>query len=247
MAARAIRASIESLGGPMNVIQWLTDPVNWSGANGIPARLVEQLVITGFAVLIAAAFALPVGIITGHIGRWNALVTSIANLGRAIPTFALLLLLAAVGGVGMQAAIFALALFAIPPILTNANIAISGVDLQVRTAGRAMGFTGGQSLWRIELPLGAPLIFAGLRTATVQVTATATLAALVGGGGLGRYILDGFGLQDTTMVLAGVALVAILTVTMEAGLAIAQAVVARRIGRAPGAVKSGFLRVLRTG
>lgn len=223
------------------------DPANWSGANGIPARLVEQLVITGFAVLIAAALALPLGIITGHTGRWSALVTSIANLGRAIPTFALLLLLAAVGGVGVQAAILALALFAIPPILTNANIAIAGVDPQVRTAARAMGFTGAQSLWRIELPLATPLIFAGLRTATVQVTATATLAALVGGGGLGRFILDGFALQDTTMVLAGVILVAIVTITMEAGLALVQASVTRRIDKTPGPVGSSFLRVLRSG
>lgn len=231
----------------MSVISWFMDPANWSGANGIPARLVEQLVITGFAVLIAAALALPLGIITGHTGRWSALVTSIANLGRAIPTFALLLLLAAVGGVGVQAAILALALFAIPPILTNANIAIAGVDPQVRTAARAMGFTGAQSLWRIELPLATPLIFAGLRTATVQVTATATLAALVGGGGLGRFILDGFALQDTTMVLAGVILVAIVTITMEAGLALVQASVTRRIDKTPGPVGSSFLRVLRSG
>jgi osmoprotectant transport system permease protein len=230
----------------MTLIQWFTDPANWSGANGIPNRLVEQLVITGCAVLIAAAFALPIGVITGHVGRWSGVVTSIANLGRAIPTFALLLLLAAVGGVGVQAAILALALFAIPPILTNANIAITGVDPQVRIAGKAMGFTGNQLLWRIEVPLATPLIFAGLRTATVQVTATATLAALVGGGGFGRYILDGFALQDTTMVLAGVVLVALLTITMEAALAVAQALVARRVGRTPDAVRTGFLRVLRT-
>ncbi len=230
----------------MSLIEWFSDPANWSGANGIPARLAEQLVITGFAVLIAAAIALPVGIITGHVGRWSSLVTSVANLGRAIPTFALLLLLAAVGGVGVSAAIVALALFAIPPILTNANVAIVGVDSQVRTAGRAMGFTGGQLLWRVELPLAMPLIFAGLRTATVQVTATATLAALVGGGGFGRYILDGFALQNTTLVLAGVVLVATLTITMEFVLALTQAVVTHRIGRDSGHMKSGFLRALRT-
>jgi osmoprotectant transport system permease protein len=230
----------------MTLIEWFTDPANWSGPNGIPVRLIEQLTITGFAVFIAAALALPIGVITGHIGRWSGVVTSIANLGRAIPTFALLLLLAAVGGVGVQAAILALALFAIPPILTNANIAIAGVDPQVRLSGKAMGFTSNQVLWRIEIPLATPLIFAGLRTATVQVTATATLAALVGGGGFGRYILDGFGLQNTTLVLAGVVLVAALTVSMEAGLALLQAGIARRIGKAQGAVRSGFLRALRT-
>lgn len=230
----------------MTVLEWFTDPANWSGPSGIPARLLEQLAITGMAVLIAAVIALPAGILTGHWGRGSAVVTSIANLGRAIPTFALLLLLASAGGVGVRAAVIALALFAIPPMLTNANVAITGVDPQVRTAGRAVGFTGGQLLWRVELPLALPLVFAGVRTATVQVTATATLAAFVGGGGLGRFILDGFGLQDTTMVLSGVILVAFVTVMVEAVLALVQAGVAHRIGRVPGPVVSGFLRVLRT-
>lgn len=225
---------------------WFTDPANWTGPAGIPARLTEQLVITGIAVAIAAVIALPVGVITGHLGKGGAVVTSIANLGRAIPTFALLLLLAAVGGVGVDAAIIALAIFAIPPMLTNANTAIANVDQQVRMAGRAMGFTGPQLLWRVELPLALPLTFAGIRTATVQVTATATLAALVGGGGLGRYILDGFGLQDTTMVIAGVILVAFVTMTMETFLALVQAGIARRIGRVPGRVSAGFLRAFRT-
>jgi osmoprotectant transport system permease protein len=144
------------------------------------------------------------------------------------------------------AAIIALVIFAIPPILTNANVAIAHVDPGVRNAGRAVGFTGRQLLWQIELPLGLPLIFAGIRTATVQVTATATLAALVGGGGLGRFILDGFALQDTTMVLAGVALVAIVTMTMEAALALVQALIARRIGRVEGRLNSSFLGVFRS-
>ncbi len=231
----------------MNVLIWFTDPANWSGPNGIPARLLEQFVITAVAVVIAAVIALPVGILTGHLGRGSAVVTSVANLGRAIPTFALLLLLAAAGGVGVSAAIIALTIFAIPPILTNANIAISGVDAQARMAGRAVGFTGRQLLSKVELPLALPLIFAGIRTATVQVTATATLAALVGGGGLGRFILDGFGLQDTTMVLAGVALVALVTMTMEGFLALVQAGIAHQLGRVPGRLTSSFLRVLRNG
>jgi osmoprotectant transport system permease protein len=230
----------------MNIWMWFTDPANWSGPTGIPARLIEQLVITGIAVAIAALIALPAGIITGHLGKGGAVVTSIANLGRAIPTFALLLLLAAAGGVGVSAAIIALVIFAIPPILTNANTAIVSVDPQVRTAGRAMGFTGPQLLWQVEMPLALPLTFAGIRTATVQVTATATLAALVGGGGLGRFILDGFGLQDTTMVIAGVLLVAFVTMTMEAFLALAQAGIAHRIGHVSGRVSSGFLQAFRT-
>jgi osmoprotectant transport system permease protein len=230
----------------MSIWMWFTDPANWTGPGGIPARLIEQLVITGIAVAIAALIALPAGIITGNLGKGGGVVTSIANLGRAIPTFALLLLLAAAGGVGVSAAIIALVIFAIPPILTNANTAISSVDPQVRTAGRAMGFTGPQLLWQVEMPLALPLTFAGVRTATVQVTATATLAALVGGGGLGRFILDGFGLQDTTMVIAGVLLVAFVTMTMEAFLALVQAGIAHRIGHVPGRVSAGFLRALHT-
>jgi len=234
-------------GFAMSVLIWFTDPSNWSGPSGIPTRLLEQFVITAVAVLAAAAIALPAGIVTGHLGKGSAVVTSVANLGRAIPTFALLLLLAAAGGVGVSAAIIALAIFAIPPMLTNANIAISGVDPQARMAGRAVGFTGRQLFWQVELPLALPLIFAGIRTASVQVIATATLAAFVGGGGLGRFILDGFALQDTTMVLAGVLLVALVTMSMEGLLALVQAGISHRLGRVPGRLTSSFLRVFRTG
>ncbi|MFM1918282.1 MAG: hypothetical protein RJB01_1797 [Actinomycetota bacterium] len=201
----------------MTVWEWFADPANWTGATGVWARLAEQLMITSIAVGVAAAIALPLGIATGHVGRYGMLVTSIANLGRAIPTFGLLLLFASIAaiGVGPMAAVLALILFAIPPIITNANVAITSIDPQVRTAAIAMGMSGRQVLWGVELPLGSPLVFAGLRTAFVQTTATATLAAFVGGGGLGRYIIDGFALQDQTLVFVGIILVATLTVTME--------------------------------
>lgn len=216
----------------MTVWEWLADPVHWSGPAGVPARVVEQLVITGLAVGLAAVIALPIGVVTGHLHRWSGLVTSIANLGRAIPTFALLLLFAASGGigVGVTAAVLALTVFAIPPMLTNANVAIGGVDPAVRRSAVAMGMTGPQVLLRIELPLGLPLLFAGVRTAAVQTTATATIAAFVGGGGLGRLILDGFGLQDPAMVMAGVILIAVVTMAMEATLALTQAVLASALG-----------------
>jgi osmoprotectant transport system permease protein len=148
----------------------------------------------------------------------------VANLGRAIPTFGLLLLFASITaiGVGSLAAVLALILFAIPPIVTNANVAITSIDPQVRSAARAMGMSGRQVLWQVELPLGVPLLFAGLRTALVQTTATATLAAFVGGGGLGRYIIDGFALQDQVLVFVGIILVAVLTVGMELALGLVQ-------------------------
>jgi osmoprotectant transport system permease protein len=208
----------------MTVWEWFADPANWTGSTGVWARLAEQLAITFIAVGIAAVIALPIGVITGHTGRYGMVVTSVANLGRAIPTFGLLLLFASIAaiGVGSLAAVLALILFAIPPIITNANVAITSIDPQVRTAAVAMGMSGRQVLWGVELPLGVPLLFAGLRTALVQTTATATLAAFVGGGGLGRYIIDGFALQDQTLVFVGIILVATLTVTMEIGLGLVQ-------------------------
>ena len=208
----------------MTVWEWLADPANWTGSAGVWARVAEQLAITLTAVGIAAVIALPTGIVTGHTGRFGMLVTSVANLGRAIPTFGLLLLFASITaiGVGSLAAVLALILFAIPPIVTNANVAITSIDPQVRSAARAMGMSGHQVLWQVELPLGVPLLFAGLRTALVQTTATATLAAFVGGGGLGRYIIDGFALQDQTLVFVGIVLVAVLTVGMELVLGLVQ-------------------------
>ena len=210
----------------MTVWEWFGDPANWTGPNGVWARTFEQLVLTAVSVGIAAAIALPAGVLAGHVRRFGTLVTSIANLGRAIPTFALLLLFASVGaiGVGTPAAVLALIVFAIPPIITNAHVGVVTVEPQVRSAAIAVGMNGGQLLRRIEIPLAIPLIFAGLRTAFVQTAATATLAAFVGGGGLGRFIIDGFALQDHTMVLAGVILVAVLTMSIEIVLAGVQAV-----------------------
>lgn len=208
----------------MTVWEWFADPANWAGPTGAWARIREQVMMTLAAVGIAAAIAMPLAIAAGHTGRFGSTIVNLANLGRAIPTFALLLIFASIGaiGVGFQAALFALILFALPPIVTNTYTGMVSVDPQVRRVGVAMGMGSGQLLRRIELPLASGMMAAGLRTAVVQTTATATLAAFVGGGGLGRLILDGFGLQDTTLVLAGVILVAVLTASMEIVMAILQ-------------------------
>ncbi len=212
----------------MTVWDWFADPANWSGPTGVWVRVLQQVVLTGVAVGIAALVALPIGVAAGHAGRFGGAVTSVANLGRAVPTFALLLLFASISaiGVGTLAAVLALIVFAIPPIITNAYVGVRTVEDRVRSAAVAMGMSGGQVLRSVELPLAVPLIFAGLRTAFVQTAATATLAAFVGGGGLGRLILDGFALQDRVMVLAGVILVAVLTMGTELVLAGAQRVLA---------------------
>lgn len=209
---------------------WLTDPAQWSGPNGIPVRLVEHLRISGLALLLACLVALPVAVWLGHVGRGGFLAVNVGNVGRAIPTYALLVIFASMDpiGVGETAAVLALAVFALPPLLTNTYVAMRQVDPEVKDAARGMGMTGGQLLRRVELPLALPFSFAGLRTTTVQVVATATFAALVGGGGLGRYVVDGFGLQDPAQLYGGVVLVALLSVVVELLLAAVQRRITRR-------------------
>ena len=146
-----------------DIITWFTDGEHWTGSSGIPARLVEHLAICAWAMGIALLIAIPLGIWLGHVNRFGLLVTSIGNLGRAIPTFALLILLASwdVIGVSDLAAILALAVFAIPPILTNAFIGVRDVDRDVTESARGMGMKPGQVLRIVELPLAVPVLAAG--------------------------------------------------------------------------------------
>ncbi len=204
----------------MNVVAgmvgWFTTAANWTGPDGIPSRLVEHLQISGIAVLLACLFAIPLGLWLGHVGRGGFLAINVSGIGRAVPTFAVLVILAATPvGFGDRATIVAMVLFAVPPILTNTYVGVREVDPDVREAAQAMGMTGRQLLRRVEVPLALPLLLAGVRTAAVQVIATATLAAYVAGGGLGRYIADGFGLGDNVEVLAGAVLVALLALVVD--------------------------------
>lgn len=201
----------------MSVWQWFTDPANWTGENGIPVRTWEQIQISLLAMAIALAIALPVALVLGHLRKGMFLATNIGNVGRAVPTLGVLTILASIPsiGIGNTAAVLALALFAIPPVLTNTYTGVAGVDDEVRDAARGMGMSGLGILSRVEVPLAVPLIAAGIRTATVQVVATASLAALVGSGGLGRYVVDGFALQDNTLIIAGAILTAALAVFAE--------------------------------
>lgn len=199
---------------------WLTDPANWSGAAGIPARFWEHVWISGLAVVLAAAVALPVALVLGHLGRGGALASAVANLGRAVPTLAVLVILVlspAPFGISnvVTCTVVALVLFAVPPILTNAYAGIRAVDADLVEAARGMGLTGPQVLFRVELPLAVPLVVAGLRIATAQVIATATIAAIIAGPGLGRFITAGFGNQDTPQLIGGAFLVALFAVVVE--------------------------------
>lgn len=215
--------------------RFLVDGGNWTGTSGIPNRLLEHVQVSGASVLVAAALALPLAFWLGHTGRGGLVVSGLSNASRAIPTFAVLVLLAATPvGFGDRATVVALVLFAIPPLLTNAHVGVRDVDPEVLEAARGMGMTGLQMLCRVELPLALPLVMAGVRTAAVQVVATATLAAYVGGGGLGRFIADGFGRADPAMTAAGGVLVALLALVTELSLGAVQRRLTpgRRVARA---------------
>lgn len=219
---------------------WLNDPLNWQGPNGVPHLTYEHLYISFFAVLLASLFALPLALTLGHIGRGGGLTVTVTNVSRAIPTLALLTVFAATAiGFGNRATIIALAIFAVPPLLTNTFVGIREVDRDVVEAARGMGMSEVAILFRVELPLAVPLIAAGFRTSSVQVVATATLAALVGGGGLGKIINEGFGQQDPGQYVAGGMLVALLAIITEGVLALVQRQVTpgrdrgRRSGQGP--------------
>ncbi|AZK92653.1 MULTISPECIES: ABC transporter permease [Streptomyces] len=196
---------------------WLTSADNWSGDGGITQRLTEHIVLTVVCLVLSCLIALPVALVLGHLGRGGALAVNIANAGRAVPTFAVLvlLLLSPVGNFGEGPTVIALVLFAVPPLLTNAYVGMRGVDRDVVAAARGMGMTGSQLLRGVELPLALPLILTGVRIAAVQLVATATIAALAGGGGLGRIITAGFNLASTPQVVAGAVLVAALALLVE--------------------------------
>ena len=206
-----------------DAVVWLNDPLNWQGKGGVPYLTYEHLLISFSAVALAALVALPVALVLGHTGRGGGLTVLVTNVSRAIPTLALLTVFAATAiGFGNRATILALAVFAVPPLLTNTYVGIRGVDPDIVEAARGMGMSGRTVLLRVELPLAVPLVAAGLRTAAVQVVATATLAALVGGGGLGTIINEGFGQQDRPQILAGGFLVAALALLTEGTLALVQ-------------------------
>jgi osmoprotectant transport system permease protein len=206
------------------VVQWFADPAHWQGDAGIPHRTLEHLVMSGISVAVAALIALPIGIAIGHFGKGGNLAINISNIGRAIPSFALLVLAAQFFGIaaasqivgfGAVPAFVALVALAIPPMVTNSYIGMREVDADVREAARGMGMRERVTLLRVELPIAVPFIMAGVRTSAVNVVATATLAAEVGWGGLGRFIVDGLGLQDYPMLFAGALMVALVALIVE--------------------------------
>lgn len=204
-----------------DLVAWFADPAQWTGSAGIPARLGEHVYYSLLGLLLSAVVAVPLGLLTGHTGVGGFLTTSLANFARALPTIGVLFLIVLAAGIGIVPVLCALVALAVPPILVNTHEGVRGVEPRLRDAAVGMGMRGHQVLLRLELPVAAPLILIGMRTAAVQVVATATIAAYVGVGGLGRYIVDGQARQDLTMMLGGsvlVVLLAVLTTLLFAGL-----------------------------
>ena len=206
-----------------DVARWFADPANYQGADAVQARLWEHAAVSGLAVLAGLLVALPLGLYLGHTGRFGFIAVNVANIGRAIPSLAAIALaipiagtlLGVQNGLGFWPTFIALIPLAIPPVLTNAYVAVRGVDPDVVEAARGMGLGEGGILRHIELPLALPLVLAGVRTAAVNVVATATLGALVAFGGLGRYIVDGLALQEYDRLFAGALLVAVFAIVVE--------------------------------
>ena len=207
------------------VLAWLTDPAQWSGPDGIPARTLQHLWYSLLATAIAAAIALPIGVLIGHTGRGALFAVNLTNLGRAIPSLGIIILIFTLVGFGLVPVLVALVALAVPPIVTNSYVGVRSVDRDVREAAEGMGMRGPQVLRQVELPVAMPLIMAGIRTSTVQVVATATLAAYVGLGGLGRYLIDGFSQRDLAEVVGGAILVAVLSLVTELALGRVQTLV----------------------
>ncbi len=210
----------------LEVLAWFPD--HWSGTTGVARRVAQHVGYSSAASLLAVAIALPLGLAVGHTGKGGQLAINVANVGRAIPSFGIVILAFILAGINLVPVMVALVALAIPPIVTNTYVGIRSVDPEVRDAAEGMGMTGWQVLRRVELPVAMPLVMAGVRTATVQVVATATLAAFIGLGGLGRYIFDGLQVRDSVRVVAGALLVAALSLLTELLLAALQRTVVPR-------------------
>jgi osmoprotectant transport system permease protein len=203
-------------------IDWLSASENWSGPDGIPARLLEHIWYSALGVFVAALIALPLGLLIGHTGRGSLAANTLSNFWRALPTLGLVILVFRLEPLSIWPVLVALVVIAIPPILLNTEVGIRAIDPGIRDAARGMGMTGWQALWRVEVPLAMPLILAGFRSATGQVIATATIAAFVGLGGLGRFIIDGYSVRSIGEISGGAVVVAVLALLVEGGFALLQ-------------------------
>lgn len=211
------------------VATWFTDPAHWAGPNGVPYRLAQHIGISLASVGIAGAVALPLGLYVGHTGRGQAVAINLANVGRAVPSLAAIAIAVPFTqmldpqlGFNLYPTLIAMVVLAIPPILVNAYAGVAEIDRELVESARGMGMTEGQVLRRVEVPIALPVIVGGVRSASVQVIATATLGAVYGLGALGGFIVEGVAQRNDGMLFAGVVMVALLALGAEGGLALVQ-------------------------
>ncbi|WP_213815168.1 ABC transporter permease [Glaciihabitans sp. dw_435] len=221
-------------------LAWVFDPAHYGGVDGIDTRILEHLRISLISLLIAAVIAVPLGYFIGHTGRGRTLAVAVSGGVRALPTLGLTIILALTLGIGLEAPIIAFVVLAIPSILAGAYAGFEAVDRRTIDAARAVGMTEWQIAGKVEIPLGLPLLMGGLRSASLQVIATATLADYVGGGGLGHFIFLGLQTNDYPQMLAGSIIVVALALLSEAIFSVLERLVV------PAGVKSRAPTTVRT-
>lgn len=216
-----------------DTLEWLADPVHWSGSGGIVARLGEHLHYSALVLVIASVIAIPLGLYIGHTGKGRVAAVAIAGALRALPTLGLLVLFALLAGSGLMPPVWALVILTVPPLLAGTYAGISSVNPAVVDAARAMGMTELQILGAVEVPNGLQVMLGGFRTAVLQVIGTVSVFAYLPLGGLGRYLFDGLLLQDFPRMLAGSLLIAALAIAVDLLLALLQ-----RLAISPGLTTS---------
>lgn len=210
-----------------DAIAWLADPSHWQGPGGIPVRIGQHLLLTALALVIASIIALPAGALLGRTGSGGAVIGAIAGSARALSTIGVLTLVGLWLGIGIGPPLVALLILAVPSLLAGAYSGVQSVPGEITAASRAIGMSGAQVMWRVELPLALPVIVGGARAAALQVVATATLAAYTADVGLGRYLFTGLKTQDYGQMLAGSVLVILLAIILELAFAALQRLAAR--------------------
>ena len=212
----------------LDALNYILDPANLGGPKGILPRLGDHLFYSGLAMLFALIVGLPLGLAIGHTGRGRAFVIAISGAARALPTLGLLFFIVLFTGLGLWPLVAVLAILAVPPIIAGSYAGLESVNRQTIDAARAIGMTEWQLLWRVEVPLALPLIIGGVRSAALQVIATATIAGYVGLTGLGRFLIEGLAVRDYTLAIVGAILVAALALLVDGLLALTQLLVTPR-------------------
>ena len=222
-----------------DLLNWFGDSAHWQGPDGIPTRLLQHLGYTVLALVIALVIAVPLGLYVGHTGRGGVILVGAGNTIRALPTLGLVTFLFLIFTESETATIIGLVVLAVPPILAGTYAGLQATDKGVVDAAEGVGMTGWQRLWKVEVPISLPLVLGGIRNAVLQLVATAAVAAYVGLGGLGRFLLDGLAVLDYSQVVAGAILTTLLAIVLDLILAAVQRALVPKGVRLAAAAASG--------